>query len=161
MSDVKFFYPANRLAGALRKGSPGTVSECLNRAGENLHHIAEACLGHLDDGLDLLEATLCGWPEKQDASYLRTLYLQSVKLIGVGTVAGLPDIDRVARSLCDVIDGLITRELWEREPVQVHLAAMRLLRKPNQLGAGSSDVIEGLQRIRKRFAVEPVKAPKP
>lgn len=155
MSSLRRYFPSNQLSIALAKAPPRTVRECLNQANENLRHISAACLAHLDTGLDLLEATMAEWPGSADPDYLQGLYQQSLRLIGTGTVAGLPEIDRAARSLCDVLDGLITRGLWEKGPVEVHIASLRLLRSPQSLGAGVDAILEGLHHVRKRFGVEP------
>jgi hypothetical protein len=159
MSSLQRYFPSNQLAAALSKATPRTMRECLNQANENLRHIAAACLAHVDNGLDLLEATLASWPDSKKPEYLQDLYQLSLRLIGAGTVAGLPHVDRAARSLCDVLDGLITRDLWEKGPIEVHVASMRLLRDPAALGAGAEAIVEGLQLVRARFAVEPPPSP--
>lgn len=159
MSTLQYFFPENRLTKALGIARLRTVREGLKQADANLGQLAAACVEHVDRGLDLIEATMKRWPDSFDQQYLEELYHLSLKLIGVGSVAGLPDLDKTARSFCDVLDGLMTRQLWDRGPVDVHVATMRLLRTPDELGAGLATVMQGLLRVRDRFAVEPPKPP--
>lgn len=159
MSDIKFFFPRNRLTDALHNASPRSVRECLKQADENLRQIAAACLDHVDGALGALEKTASLWPVKPDPAYLASLYDFSVRIIGVASVAGLADLDAAAKSLCDVIDGLTVKVQWDRNPVDVHVRAMRLLRTPKDISGGSGILLNGLLEVRKRFAVEPPPTP--
>jgi len=155
MSQLKFFFPKNRLADALHNASPRSVKECLKQADENLRQISGACLDHVDGALGALQKTASLWPDKPDPDYLASLYDFSVRLIGVASVAGLPDLDSAAKSLCDVLDGLMVRKQWDRDPVDVHVKAMHLLRTPSAIPGGPSVLLDGLLRVRKRFVVAP------
>jgi hypothetical protein len=154
-TQVQRFFPPNRLADKLQKASPRTTQECLQKAGENLQQITGACANHAHEALSVLEAGLAAWPGEPDNAYLESLYQMSMRIVGVASVAGLPDLDRAAKSLCDVVDGLIAKSLWERDPIEVHVAAMRLLKEPAALGGGAGAVVDGLLQVRKRFAVPP------
>ena len=153
--ELQRFFPPNRLADKLQKAPPRTVEECLKQAGANLETIAGACTNHVEEAFTQLEAGFGRWPSEPDFDYLDSIYQMSMRLVGTATVAGLPDMDRAAKSLCDVVDGLIAKSLWERGAVEVHVAAMRLLKEPAALGAGASAVVDGLLQVRKRFAVPP------
>lgn len=155
MNAVQNFYPPNRVAIALKKATPCTVGECIRQADENLRHIAQACLDHVDSNLEKMEAALQSWPAAEDRDYLLALYNLSLRLVGVASVGGLKDLDLTAKSLCDVVDGLLARSAWEREPISVHVSAMRLLRHPEALGGGVSVVVDGLMRVRQRYAMPP------
>lgn len=151
MSDVKQFFPANRLASALSTATPKTVEQCLRQADENLRHISIACRDHIDGSLGLVEATLPAWPAAYDRDYLCALQEMIVRIIGVATTAGLPILDQAAASLTDVIDAMILNERWERPPVVVHVNAMRLLRNPALDRASASHLLTELAKVRDLF----------
>lgn len=71
--------------------------------------------------------------------------------VGLASQAGLPDLENAARSLCEVADGLIEQDHHVREPVRVHVEAMRLLRLPEALGRNIPELLAGLAMVRQRF----------
>lgn len=153
MSSVRHLFPANRLSEALSKGRPVTVEQCLNQADENLRHIAAACADHVDMTLDLQANKMAEWPAQFDAAYLSVLYRTSVRLIGPAKTAGLHDLDRVAAGFAEVLEGMLSEKIWDRDAVAIHVGALRLLRRPKTLGSGLSDLIAGLEKVRARYSV--------
>jgi len=154
VSKPRQHFPANRLANALTAARPRSIEQSLLQADENLRQIAGPCADHVDGALERLEAAILAWPSNTVEGYLSSIYQTSLRIVGVASTADLTDLDRAAASLCDVVDGLIANNLWDRGPVEVHIRAMRLLRQPKALGAGAASVMEGLSKIRERFAVE-------
>lgn len=153
MSSLKQYFPANRLAQAVSAVKPLSVEECLKQADENLRHIAGACADHVDRTLEMIETKLREWPSHHDVAYLETLYQLSLRLIGAATTAGLPDLDRAAASFCKVLEGLAANSGWDRDPVQIHVSALRLLRRPAALGQGVQDLIAGLAKMQTKYVV--------
>lgn len=161
MSAVQHFFPSNALATALKKAPPRTVKECIKQADENLRLIAEACVEHVDRGLDLLEVLVGRWPEAPEEGYLDSVYDAALRMVGVASVAHLTHFDVAVKSLCEVVDGLRQRQLWDRDPVEVHVRAMRLLRSPQDLAGGEQAVLAGLNKVRERFRHRPANPPPP
>lgn len=152
MTSLKQYFPANRLADAVSRAKPLSVEECLKQADENLRHIQGACADHVDRTLELLETRLREWPAERDVAYLDSLYQLVLRLIGAATTAGLPDLDRAAASLCEVLEGLASGRGWERDPIDIHVHALRLLRRPAGLGPGVVRLLEGLTKVRTKYA---------
>lgn len=151
MNESRVHFPRNRLAAVISNTSPRVIRECIEQAESNLKLIAGDCAAHIETSLCRLEHNLSGWPTHPDAEYLASLYEPCLSMIGSATVAGLPDLDQAAKSLCDVLDGFWATSTWERDPVQVHIASMRLLQQPAALGAAATQVLEGLQKVRSKY----------
>jgi hypothetical protein len=128
------------------------MEQCLKRADKNVRGIAQDCLMDIDRTLEFLERELDAWTRTADTAHLHALLDLSARLIGAPTAAGLPDLDRVAASLCDLLDGFLSSGAFAREPVQVHLHAMRLLRRPEGIGVDVADLLAGLTKIRAMYA---------
>ena len=152
MTSLKQYFPANRLADTVSRARPLSVEECLKQADENLRHIQGACADHVDRTLELLETRLREWPATRDVAYLDSLYQLGLRLIGAATTAGLPDLDRGAASLCGVLEGMAGGQGWEREPIDIHVYALRLLRRPAGLGPGISHLLQGLAKVSAKFS---------
>jgi hypothetical protein len=157
---AKFFKPVNRLAGALQDGTNRTLREGIRAADRNLTYIAGDCLQHVEEAIARLEQLIADWPADGGSDRLQEFYGISLSIIGVASVVDLPQIDVAAKSLCDVLDGMITRGIEFREPVAVHVGAMRLLRNITN-PTDSQHVIDGLLKVRKRFAFDPLVDAKP
>jgi len=112
---MKITYVKNRLRAALDEASPVMAQTSLDRAEAMLAEMGDDCRKRLDELLAMFPAGLSG---DADAMRLqvRSVYDTARRMVGVGTVAGLPEIDVVARSLCDAADGLLLRDRleWER-----------------------------------------------
>lgn len=153
MSTVQTFFPKNRLVPALKAAEPRTVKEALERAENNLRQIAGECVDHVGKTLDALDAAMAAWPDKAEAESLAVIYDVSQCLIGVSTFAHLPELDRAATSLCDVIDSMVTSGRTRREPIDVHVSAMRLL-SHDAPGVDRARILDGLLKVRTRFALQ-------
>jgi hypothetical protein len=155
LSAIKKFFPTNRLAIALKAAAPRSVQSCLNEAASNLKAIAGECMAHVEQQVALLERLNREWPEAVGEDFAKRLYETAARIIGTADVAGLPKLDQAARSLCDVIDGLWTRNAWEREPVAVHIDAMRLMAMMKKSGPEADAILAGLLGVRRKYALPP------
>lgn len=152
---TQLYFSANRLSAAIKSGKPRTLKQCIAQADENLRHIGQACVEHINQHIQLLEDEIASWPAAFDGAYLKGIYDISLRLIGVGSVANLPAIDHAARSLCDVVDGMITRSAGDREPVLVHVKSLRLLNAHGQPPDVCEAVLAGLKKVRDKYMVKP------
>lgn len=148
---TQFQFSANRLSAAIKSGKRRTLKECIAQADENLRHLGQECVEHIAHHIQLLENEVACWPEAFDVAHLKAVYDISLRLIGVGAVANLPAIDHAARSLCDVVDGMITRGAGDREPVLVHVKSLRLLNVHGQPPEVCAAIVDGLGKVRNKY----------
>lgn len=153
MSSAKMFNPTNHLAIALSAAAPRSVRRGIERAATNLKTLAGECAAHVDRELALLEAAIAEWPAEVDDDFAQRLYQSGVRIIGAADVAGMPQVDRAARSLCDVVDGQWTAKEWVREPVAVHVSAMRLMTMMKKPGPEADIMLAGLLEVRRKYAL--------
>jgi hypothetical protein len=75
------------------------------------------------------------------------------QLVTVAGMFGYSDLDAAARSLCDIADGLLRHEIYERAPLAVHVQTLRLLAPggpPLQPGHGAI-LLEELAKVAQHF----------
>ena len=78
----------------------------------------------------------------------------AVRLIGLPNLCGLDALENAAHSLCDLLDRLITTGKWDRDGVEVHIKAHRLLRSlPPEAAAAAEPILDGLRKVRERHAI--------
>ncbi len=157
MSAVQFHFPPNKLAAKLRAAGGKPIAEALKEAQAGLDSIAPACLIAIDEVMIEIASAHSALPAVFSADALRRLYAATNRLIGLGSVAALPDIDRAAYSLCDLLDRMIEAGRQEQASILVHIQAITLLRRPELLGgaAGVNAILKGLKQVCDRFGGEP------
>ena len=154
MSSVRFVFPKPRLAELLAMPGGLPVAEAVERAQANLESIKPTCSAELLALLELCEAGYATLGDGFDDSALEGLYAIAVKGIGAGEVCGAPPVDIALTSFCDLLDHLRTLRRCDRAAVGVHVQAWRLLMSPGVPKAGAEQILEGLLKVRARYAAE-------
>lgn len=154
---MKIYYPKNTLAVAMKEAEPLMAQTALGRAETGLAAIRNQCLAQLDELLALLVGLPGDVPDMRDR--LRQGYHVSRRIIGLGHVAGFPHVDMAALSLCDVVDGLLTRNIADWAPVEAHVDAMRLMRHPDLPEQSITMLLSSLDDLRARFGFANAPAP--
>ena len=150
MTATQYYMPVNTLRGALDAARPKLAQQAIEQAEANLEKMSGECLLYIDGLLDALEALTAPPGERWGADAMRKSYELALRFIGPASLAGLHELERAAKSLCDLADVLAERGSNDRQPVRVHVEAMRLLRLPEAAEAGS-ELIEGLEQVKLRF----------
>ena len=153
MSAIKYSKPPNRLDAALSSARPLLAQRAIERATQNLAHLGDECAAYVDQLLGSLRELFDLYVVDRRADALADMYQLSLRFIGAASLAGCADLEVAAKSLCDVIDGMLERGETEPEPIRVHIEAMRMLRHPAALGGAGTELLAGLQRVRVRFAM--------
>lgn len=151
---MKITYAKNSLGEALAAAPAQMAHTALVRAEDMLAQISNDCI----ERIDTLLAEFPRSASKDAAEVTRHIYEAydtGRKMIGLGAVAGIPEMDSVATSLCDVADGLMIRGVTDWEPLRVHVAVMDLMRRSDLPPAGKQQLIESLASVRTRFASTP------
>lgn len=147
---MKIFYPKNTLAIAMKAAEPMLAQTALGRAETGLAAIRSQCLAQLDELLAELDAPADAGVDVRGR--LKRTYDASRRIIGLGHVAGFPQIDMGALSLCDVADGILAREQVDWAPIAAHIDAMRLMRHPDLPNSAITMLLESLDTLRERFS---------
>lgn len=154
MSSVRFLFPENKLAKLLKTPGGKAASEAVRDAQANLDVIRGEGIGVLNGVLSAAEATHKACPKTFDEASLDELYRIACEPIGVAGACGLPAVDTVLTSLCDLLEHFKVNQLWDLVAIQVHLRAFRLLL--NEIseteGAGVEAILDGLKKVSARYA---------
>lgn len=150
MSVVRFHVPENRLTKLLRIPGGLPIAEAVVQADAGLAALEAPALEQLAEVLGATEAALERLPQERDEAALAELYRIAQGGIGLGSLCARPSVDIVLQSLCDLLDHLATRRLWDVEAIAVHVRALRLLMSGE--GPGSGAVLQGLQKVSRRYA---------
>ncbi len=150
MSPVIFTFPTNKLGKLLRRPGGKSVAEALHDAAEGVATLVPPCLVAVDEALASIERIFAEINPDQEAATFRRLYDETNTIIGLAATAGLPEFDRAAYSLCDVLDYMLRTRRMDRAVVLVHIRTLHLLRHPEALGSNAAlrEVLAGLEKVR-------------
>jgi hypothetical protein len=155
MSSVRFVFPKHRLAELLATPGGLPVVEALDQARANLETIKPMCRAELLALLDLAEAAYGGLGEAFDDAGMADLYGLAVRGVGAGSVCGAPAVDDALTSLCELLDHLRSRQLYDRAAIGVNMRAWRLLVTLDLPASGSEPILEGLRKVSARYRAPP------
>ena len=148
---MKITYAKNRLRAALDNAPPMMASMAVKQAEALLSEMENECLARLDVLLAVFPAGLSGDDDARRVQ-LREVYETSRRMIGVATVAGIPEMDFAAQSLCEVADALLVRQKSDWEPLRVHISTMHLLRRSDISEAAKGQLLVALESLRAKIA---------
>lgn len=148
---MKITYAKNRLRDALDNAPPMMASMAVKQAEALLSEMENECLARLDVLLAAFPAGLSGDDDARRVQ-LREVYETSRRMIGVATVAGIPEMDIAAQSLCEVADALLVRQKSDWEPLRVHISTMHLLRRSDVSEAAKGQLLVALESLRAKIA---------
>ena len=144
---VRFRKRTNSLAAMVDNPNGMRVEDALRKADTNLESIKDILQVEVEKNLDELIGLLDGAATRPDANVLNDAYLRSNQVSGMAGTAGLAPLGQAAFSLCELLDRLSTAGRWNAEAVAVHLNAMRLLRKAQELTGESKHILMGLREV--------------
>ena len=148
---MKITYAKNRLRDAIDSAPPMMAATAVKQAEALLGEMEQECLTRLDVLLAAFPQGLSGDEDARSAQ-MREAYDTSRRMIGVATVAGIPEMDIAARSLCEVTDALLVRQKTDWEPLRVHISTMHLLRRSDIPDPAKGQLLVALESLRTKIA---------
>lgn len=148
---MKITYAKNRLRDAIDSAPPMMAATAVKQAEALLGEMEQECLARLDVLLAGFPQGLSGDEDARSAQ-MREVYDTSRRMIGVATVAGIPEMDIAARSLCEVADALLVRQKTDWEPLRVHISTMHLLRRSDIPDPAKGQLLVALESLRTKIA---------
>lgn len=148
---MKITYAKNRLRDALDSAPPMMAATAVKQAEALLSELEQDCLARLDVLLSAFPSGLSG-DEDARRVQMREVYENSRRMIGVATVAKIPEMDIAARSLCEVADALLVRRKADWEPLRVHISTMHLLRRADIPEPAKGQLLVALESLRVKIA---------
>lgn len=153
MTEVKKFWPSNRLKKLV--GAPGGVSaaDAIARAEQRLEVISESCLAGIDAKIEELSVLSSSrGASGQSSLIIDRIYQISNEIFAEGGVFGRVALSTAAHSLCDLTGPGNASDATVWDAIDVHVQSMRVLRRSD---VETSDqmcraVLDGLRTVAKR-----------
>jgi hypothetical protein len=145
--------PENRLSKTIWAPGGKTMEKALEDANANLEEVRGERLDGLRVKLKEIQALGRRCEKEAKLADIRALYALSSDVNDIAGVFGLPELGQAAYSLCELLDNLGARKVWNWPAVQVHLNGLLLLADPaNAPPAARKSVVDGLRQVCQRVA---------
>ncbi len=151
MSPVRRLNRVFRLSKLITEPGGIRVTDAVAAATQNLESVRQTCLDKVDRCLNEIEALHAEAGRKASPEVRDEIYRLANQIHGLAGVFGLAPLGEAAFSLCELIDRLQHAGAWRWDAVEVHLNALRLLRRPEHVDDCDA-VLEGLRRVADRAA---------
>lgn len=152
MSTAVFIPYENRLAAVVQTPGGMKVEAALRQADDSIAAMRDEGLVELDRLLAEIERLSAEAAAAPEPANMTGLYQTSNEALAVAGIVGLSHLVEACRSLCELVDGLRARGAWNGPAVQVHLAALPLLRR-DESGQDLAAVVDGLRQVVTRVIV--------
>ena len=130
VTPVRHFKPTNRLASMIRLPGGKTVGHAIEAAQAAIEHYRPEVVSDIDAAiveLERLSTRPVPSPTDRDS-----VYAISSSVLEHAGLFDLEDVGRAAYSLCELVDRMQERGVWDAKAVVVHVGSMRLLREMGQ-----------------------------
>ncbi|HTQ14608.1 MAG TPA: hypothetical protein VMH86_12110 [Rhizomicrobium sp.] len=157
----KVHFPTTRLAKLAAR--PGGVArdQAVEEAKKSIEDLRDLALETVENAIRAVEALAYSSRGGRIAEAdLREILKLSDQAVTMAETFDLGNLAEVAKSLCDVADGLLANKLNDAAPILVHVQSMRLVAPGSpELGAEHiAHVLSELTRVRTHFHFSPLSA---
>jgi hypothetical protein len=158
----KVYFPKIRLQEMLNR--PGGISrdQALEGAIANLDDMKGESNLIIEDAIAAIEASSAQVHGGQlSPEVMKEILEQSGQVVTLAGTFGYVALDRAARGLCDITDGLILAGLGDAAPVLVHVRALRMF-APRSLPLSKDaceQVLAELEKIMVFYDLKPIPQP--
>ena len=140
--------PDNRLSKIIWTPGGKTIPQALEDAQGNLEEGRLACLDALRIKLGEIQALGRMAEQGPKLAIVQALYGLSSEVLDMAGVYGMHELGQAAYCLCELLDNLAARKMWNWPAVQVHLNGLLLLADPvNAPPEARQHVVEGLRQV--------------
>lgn len=150
MSAVIVRRPVNRLAKLIRTPGGPTVAQAIADVDERLGAIREPALAELLSLMAAVQALARDFGPAPADQEILAVYDLCNEMLAIAEVAGYPQLGQAALSLCELLDGSMTRKVWSPSAVRVHLDGLLLLADPAQGAEQTETIVAGLRQVVQR-----------
>jgi hypothetical protein len=144
--------PENRLAKTIWAPGGKTIEKALEDAAANLNEVREERLAVLRAKLAQIQTLGRQGETHAKLGDIRALYALASDVNDIAGVFGMSELGQAAYSLCELLDNLASRKVWNWPAVQVHLNGLLLLADPaNAPPEARKAVVDGLRQVCQRI----------
>lgn len=150
---VRTFRIENELAKKIDAPGGITVAEALAAAEAGVEQLRAECLSALDQKIGEIDAIAQPGAFRASPAELARIYRLANEILGEAGALGLHELSEAGRSLCELASRWVRARL-DAEPIRLHAAAMKSLRRPHVAGAPElrAAVLAGLREITVRLS---------
>jgi hypothetical protein len=154
-------FPKTRLSELVARSGGISREDALEAAKEGMEEFRDLAVETIESGIGVIEALAYSAKGGRLAeAQMREILVQADHVVTMTATFGISVLEGVAKSLCDVADGLLTRGLDDAAPIIVHVQALRLMapRSAPLEATHAQQVLAELTKLREHFSITPLSA---
>jgi hypothetical protein len=152
-------FPVTRLSELVARNGGVTREHAVEEAKKSIEGLRDLALETIEAALKEIETAVYGAKRRKlDSKSLREILMQADHIVTMTGTFGLETLECATKSLCDVVDGMMTRGSDDAAPVMVHVQTMRLL-APGSMVLNEEQVqhlLGELTKVRTHFHFTPL-----
>ncbi len=150
----KIHFPKTRLSELAARSGGVTRDRAVEEALKSIDNLRDHAVTTIDNATAAIEAilgTAKGGRIAQDD--MRKVLREADNIVTMAGTFGMETLQKIGKSLCDIADGLVSRDMQDVAPIAVHVQAIRLAtsRKSEMGVAEASHVLGELVKVREHY----------
>ncbi len=123
----KVFFPKTRLAELAARPGGMLRDDAVDAAAGSIESMRAESENKIREAIAALEAIAFAPGGKLDAACMAQVLERADMVVTLAGMFGFGALDKAARSLCDLADGMLRAGQYDRAPIAVHAQTMHLL----------------------------------
>jgi hypothetical protein len=153
MTGCKIIRVKNILGELLHTPGGVTRDEAVHEAQQLIEELREECEKAVPVEITRLEDMVMSAGPKVTRFQLLDILSQVDPLLTLAGAFGSETLDAVVKRFCDLVAGMIEKNLFDAAPLNVHLRAMRLVCKTELSDVDSEAILEELSHIHTHYGI--------
>ncbi|MDP3370164.1 MAG: hypothetical protein Q8R45_10660 [Brevundimonas sp.] len=146
MSQARVYAVRNRISEALFSKDGPTVESLVSDADARVALLSASIEAFVAGEVAVL-AAFAEQPEEALLSGCQAIGEPAMNIAEVAEAAGMDAVGGVARGICVMLDGLVSRGIWRTDALRLHLRALTLVHGQSSQPAGLK-IVEELRSLR-------------
>lgn len=146
MGEARVYAVRNRISEALLSKDGPKADGLVSDADARVARLADS-IGAFVAGRVAVLAAYAEQPEEVLFAGCKAIGDPAMNIAEVAEAAGLDAVGAVARGICVMLDGLVSRGIWHTDALRLHLRALSVLHSQSDQSAGLT-IVEELKSLR-------------
>lgn len=146
----KVYFPKTRFSEMVARAGGITRGAAVDGALLELENMRAESYAVIEKSVATIEAVAYKPEKRGQVSHgeMRELLCHADQVVTLAGTFGYVSLDKAAKSMCDVIDGMMTADLHDAAPILVHVQALRLM-APGGMNLGEQETQKILSELNK------------
>ncbi|MGA9795716.1 MAG: hypothetical protein WBQ17_09300 [Rhizomicrobium sp.] len=150
-------FPKTRLSELAARSGGVTRERAVEEALKSIENLRDHAITTIDSATVSIEAAVGRAQDgRMPTDDMQKVLRDADSIVTMAATFGMSALENIGKSLCDICDGLLARQMHDVAPIAVHIQAIRLAApgKPEIAAAAAAHVLGELSKVREHYGFD-------